>query len=61
MQAVTATWALATRDTDSRSRELADRSVADATRPRRKQGAKLSMKFRLACCITCSRETANAT
>ena len=52
MQAQAETWPLAMRDTDTRSSEPADRSVADATRPPRKQGTKRSMEFRLACCIT---------
>jgi hypothetical protein len=46
------TWALARRDTDPRTPEHADRPVADAARPPRKQGTKRSMEFRLACCIT---------
>jgi hypothetical protein len=52
MQAESETWPLATRDADTRSPELADRSASGATRPPRKQGAKRSMEFRLACCIT---------
>ncbi|RYG86419.1 MAG: hypothetical protein EON59_10035 [Alphaproteobacteria bacterium] len=52
MQAEFETWALASGDTDSRSPELADRSVSGATRPPRKRGTKPLMEFNLACCIT---------
>ena len=53
MQAEAGTWALATRDTDTRSPECANRMASGAMRPPRKHGTKPVMEFNLACCITC--------